>query len=267
MEYKMLCVDIDGTLLPPDLKLTPAVKQAVARINFDKYIPVILVSSRPPQAMDFLQEELDIMRPMICMDGGMVVQEDEVLHTVTFPAHVARRVLSIAEQMSVDTLLFSGWKWFVREISETVALEAEITRSMPDVVDFEKLLDGMEANGSELHKIELVGNANQMPDVERALLADNPAGLDICISFPGYLEISPAAVNKATAIQQVCDLYGYDMSQVVAIGDNMNDISMLQSVGMGIAMGNAPDAVKAAANDVAPSNSEDGVAAAIDKYF
>lgn len=267
MEYKMLCVDVDGTLLSPDSTIAPEVKQAIARITFEQYIPVILVSARPPQAMEFLQEELDIMRPMICMGGGLIVQEDEVLHSIALPFKAARHVLSIADDFDVESCIYSGWKWYVGELTLMAKMEGKVTHSMPEAVDLNKLLEEMEAGDIALHKMMCMGEQDNVTALEQALNKDNPSGLDIRLSLPEYLEIAPAGVDKAAAIEKVSGLYGYDMSQVVAVGDHMNDIPMLQAVGMGVAMGNAPDEVKQAARDVTLSHSEGGVAAAINKYF
>ena len=86
-------------------------------------------------------------------------------------------------------------------------------------------------------------------------------------SKPNYLEIVPFGVNKAEALQHVTAILGLELSQVAAIGDGLNDIEMLREAGLGIAMGNAPEAVKSVADWVTGTNNEAGVAQAVRKLF
>jgi hydroxymethylpyrimidine pyrophosphatase-like HAD family hydrolase len=91
--------------------------------------------------------------------------------------------------------------------------------------------------------------------------------LEITSSNPLNIEINPIGVHKGAGVQAVCGLLGITMSQVVAIGDSLNDINMIRKAGLGIAMGNAQDEVKRAADKVTATNKEDGVAAAIRDYI
>lgn len=266
MEYKMICIDVDGTLLNSKNELSDAVKQAIYRITFEKYIPVILVSGRPPQGMEFLQEELDIMRPMICYGGAMIVQE-EVLFNISMPVDAARHVLRLFEKADVSTFICSGWDYYVEREDEYVRDESRIVRAAPSVVYFPKLLDEMEANNTEINKVMCLSDEKLLKTLEKQLLQDNPFGLHACMSHPHFLEIMPPGVDKAAAVAKVAGLYGYGLQDVLAIGDNYNDIPMLEAVGLGLAMGNAPEGVKDIAGAVAPGNDQDGVAWAIDKYF
>lgn len=88
----------------------------------------------------------------------------------------------------------------------------------------------------------------------------NWGGLEISNSSPTNLEINPGGISKASALQELCGLLELDMSQVIAVGDSLNDIAAIREAGLGIAMGNAQDAVKQAANAVTVSNNEDAIA-------
>jgi HAD-superfamily hydrolase, subfamily IIB len=95
----------------------------------------------------------------------------------------------------------------------------------------------------------------------------NSNNLNIYLSKPTYLEMMPNNASKTSAIEVLCKKYDIQRSEVIAIGDNYNDINMIEFAGLGIAMGNAPDAVKQYADDITLSNDEDGVAVAIKKYI
>ena len=90
-----------------------------------------------------------------------------------------------------------------------------------------------------------------------------PAGLRVVQTAPFYLEVIPAAVNKGVGLRAACDVLGLTPAQAIAFGDSENDIEMLRAAGLGVAMGNADEAVKAAADRVTLSNNENGIAATL----
>ena len=92
-------------------------------------------------------------------------------------------------------------------------------------------------------------------------------GLEITNSSPHNLEINPLGVNKASGIQEVCQLLGLQMSQVIAVGDSLNDLAAIQQAGLGVAMGNAQKTILQEADVVVSSNNEDGIAEVIQKYI
>ncbi|MNI89787.1 Sugar phosphatase YidA [compost metagenome] len=91
--------------------------------------------------------------------------------------------------------------------------------------------------------------------------------LEITNSSPYNLEINPAGINKASGVQMVCELLGLAMSEVVAVGDSLNDLAAIQAAGLGVAMGNAQIAVKENADVVTASNNDDGIALIIRDYI
>ncbi|MNI76727.1 Sugar phosphatase YidA [compost metagenome] len=92
-------------------------------------------------------------------------------------------------------------------------------------------------------------------------------GLEITNSSPSNLEINPLGINKASGIREVCKLLGLEMSQVVAVGDSLNDLAAIQQSGFGVAMGNAQEVVKQEADAVVATNNNDGIAEVIQKYI
>src|SRR5699024_9567724 len=90
--------------------------------------------------------------------------------------------------------------------------------------------------------------------------------LELTNSMPYNVEINPAGVNKAAALEKVCDWMGITMNNVMAAGDSLNDIKMIEQAGTGVAMGNAQEAIKKVADYVTDSNNQDGVANAIQRF-
>ena len=118
----------------------------------------------------------------------------------------------------------------------------------------------------QVDKVLVMGHAQAVSGLHDELVGH---GLSAKLSFskPEYLEISPAGVTKATALSQVCQYLKLPVSSAVAVGDNFNDVEMLQLAGLGVAMGNAPAAVKQAAGLVIGNNDEDGLADFVERVF
>ena len=131
-----------------------------------------------------------------------------------------------------------------------------------------RLLPAPEAIAREgIYKVLLLGLPAAVRRAGKALHADPPCPIDCFTSSPEALEIVPPGVNKGSGLARVAELLGIPREETVAIGDGENDIAMLRWAGLGIAMANAPDSVKAAADVIAPHCDADGAAWAMEKYL
>ncbi|MNW55841.1 putative phosphatase YwpJ [compost metagenome] len=92
-------------------------------------------------------------------------------------------------------------------------------------------------------------------------------GLQMTNSSPVNIEINPAGISKASGVAEVCKLLGIEMSEVVAVGDSLNDLAVIEAVGLGVAMGNAQEQVKEAADLIVASNNEDGIVEVIREHI
>ena len=107
----------------------------------------------------------------------------------------------------------------------------------------------------------------ELPQVQQQIAAFLPEDLTVVQTAAFYLEVIPKIINKGQGIRDICTVLGIAHAQVISFGDAANDIPMLREAGMGVAMGNAADAVKAAADMVTLSNNDDGIAAALEKLL
>jgi Cof subfamily protein (haloacid dehalogenase superfamily) len=127
--------------------------------------------------------------------------------------------------------------------------------NLADFLHFSPIKILMSAQPEEIHKIQ------------QEIAAFLPPELTVVQTAAFYLEVIPAVINKGQGIRDICGVLGIDTRQGITFGDAQNDIPMLQVAGMGVAMGNATEAVKAAANMVTLDNNEDGIAAALEKLL
>jgi Cof subfamily protein (haloacid dehalogenase superfamily) len=268
--YKIICTDIDGTLLGKDRELSPATIQAIKRIKKD--IPVILVSSRMPKAMRHLQAILGIEHyPIIAYNGGLVIINDHdgaPFLSISVSVEVSRAIFLQTQNTSIHTSLYLHDDWFVQDLDYWALREINNTKVHPVVTDFVPLITSWENDGLGPHKIMCMGPEAEIHALELFLQTGFNDQLNIYRSKPTYLELSSKRVSKATAIEQLLQQQmGFQLSEVIAFGDNYNDIEMLAAAGLGIAMANGNDALKSIADEITLSNLEDGVAVSIQKYF
>jgi hydroxymethylpyrimidine pyrophosphatase-like HAD family hydrolase len=149
----------------------------------------------------------------------------------------------------------------VRKLTDEIVEEARIVNLQPMVS--EELLAG-DIEPSKIMLITRLDVADgALPPIERSIQSIST----VTFSKPNYLEILPVGVNKAKAVAALSRFLGVDLSEVSAVGDGLNDLEMLSEVGFAIAMGNASDRVKAAADSVVGSNNEAGVAQAVNEIL
>ena len=236
-------LDLDGTIIGPDEKISPAVHEAIARRA--KRIDVFIATGREPADVLHYSKELGLTTPQLCDGGANILDPVREVSTWTAP-------LGLVNAEVVVTRL--------RELgSAFVATHASGTAStFDDVPDWDLIrvaaLDMDEATADALAE-EFSSNKDMY--VIKAVLPYN--GL-------WAIDFTLAGVDKSTGVDRVGDTLGVDPANMVAVGDSYNDLPMLQSCGFSVAMGDAPAEVKAAADFVAPSVAEDGLAVAINEY-
>jgi Cof subfamily protein (haloacid dehalogenase superfamily) len=266
--YKMLCLDIDGTLVNSEHRITTGTREAIQIVSKEMKIPVILVSARMPKGILFLLEELDVREPIICYSGALVLDDKtNILSNETISIADASKIYSLAREMAVHVSLYRNDEWYVQEMDEWAEQEGEITNSSPVITVLEDLLGVWKKENSGPNKILCMAEPEKLEALHAEIKCCYPDKLNVYPSKPTYLEIMPDNASKPSAIEILCRRFNIDKSEVIAIGDNFNDISMIEYAGLGIAMGNAPQQVKLRADSITLSNDEDGVAAAIRKYI
>jgi len=256
---RLVVSDVDGTLVTHDKRLTDATRAAVRRLG-DHGIGFTVTSSRPPFGIASIIEALDLKLPIGAYNGGAIVRPDltEIESHAIDPA-VARDSVVKLKAANVAVWVFARGRWLINDPNGShVDHERHTIAFEPTVVeDF----------GEDLaHAGKIVGvspDPELLANCERALAAAYDGRATVARSQAYYLDISPAGLDKGTFLSSLSRITGIPTSAIAAFGDRENDIPMLRAGGLGIAMGNASPAAKAAAQHVTRSNEDDGVAAAI----
>lgn len=273
MKFRAICTDIDGTLLNSERQLSQRTIDTIR--SLDKDLPVILASSRMPAAMRHLQQELDILHhPLICFNGGYVIhfegdKADTVqLDSVQIPAPVCQTIHDFAAGTDIHVSLYQQDNWYAPANDYWADREARNTKVSPKITELQPILQSWYQSGAGAHKVMCMGPADEIDALHQELTKNFADKVHAYRSKDTYLEIAPRSISKATALELLLkERFDIGIHEVMAFGDNYNDIEMLQAVGMGIAVGNARDEVKAIANEITLKSIEDGVAVAIEKYW
>ncbi|HXX77062.1 MAG TPA: HAD family hydrolase [Ktedonobacteraceae bacterium] len=262
---RLLALDVDGTLLTDELKITPATREAVRQV-ISRGVQVVLASARGPNALYSIMEELEITGLAICYTGALTCRLDpnqrvslEVVAEQRMSLMSARQVLNKALELGISIGWFTGEQWYIPRWDQAIHHESMITGVIPIVEP--DLMHFQDAP----HKVQaIVGETVLIPRL-KALASELPGDCAGQFSYETYLEIIHHGVDKATALLALGKQLGIAPSEMVAIGDMDNDIEMLHMSSLGIAMGNAPDNVQAEADWVTDTNNRDGVAIAIER--
>ncbi|NOU63370.1 HAD-IIB family hydrolase [Paenibacillus sp. LMG 31461] len=240
--YKLIALDMDGTLLNEDKKIS-AENQAAIREASEQGKVVIMSTGRGAiSAMPFIKE-LGLSTPLVVVNGSEVwASPDTLLKRTLVPIETIRNLHQIAVENDC-------W-WWAYSVAGVFNRESE----------------GLDLNQHEWLKFGyFTDNAEKLRRIREVV--SSWGTLEITNSHPSNLELNPLGISKATGVETVCQLLGIAMSEVIAMGDSENDIAMIREAGLGVAMGNAQDEVKRIADITTVTNNEDAVAQVIRTYL
>ncbi len=267
MSYKLICSDIDGTLLNKDRELSDFTIQEVQRIS---PIPFVLISSRMPKAMRHLQKQLKkITTPIIAYNGGLILENERILHSTIIQNGILKEIIGKCENTTIHLSLFYNDEWYVPTMDYWAKREAHNTKVNPKIKAPLAVLNSWKNENKGAHKIMCMGDENEIDVLYKLLENKFPNEIMLYRSKPTYIEISHKSISKKTAIEMLLQKCypEISMNNVLAFGDNYNDIELLKAVGLGVAVENAKEEVKKIANKITETNLNDGVAKTIKLLF
>lgn len=266
MNFKAICSDIDGTLLNSERDLSSRLKSVIKQLP--KEFPVILASSRMPDAMRHLLRDLGKpTEPLIAYNGGFVLDKSgNVLDSVDIPLDLVAKILEMTRKTEIHVSLYHGENWYEPKEDYWSKREIQNTKVEPTWMSGQGVLDIWSKDNLGAHKVMVMGDSNEISWLFGELHLAHSSDLHLYRSKDTYIEIAPRKISKATALNLVLEnLYDFGMKDVIAFGDNYNDIDLIQKVGWGVAVANARPEVKAVAKEITLHHKEDGVAATLER--
>ena len=266
---RLIISDIDGTILDDQHQVDSQLREQIPLLKKEN-IPFVLASARSPLGMEPIARELGLGdNPLACYNGALVIKGDPQAYETIIEHPLDKKEIRTflelvkAEFPSVSINLYSGKDWIADRLDKWVQIEAAITGEQPMIQNV--LMPVLNAQ-MPVHKLLLIDKAPVIQKLHDYLQTLDFPKTAFYLSKDNYMEVTAKHVSKEQALYEIAQHYQVPLEQVMTIGDNFNDLPMLRLAGLGVAMGNAPEAVKTKAKTVTKSNNEHGVAEALEKY-
>ena len=261
--YKLIAVDMDGTLLNSEGKLSQiTIDTVIEAINQGFHF--ILSTGRPIQGLQESIRILGLKGPMITYNGAMIVmaENNNILYQTDLDSEDARIILELGNKYETTMCFWSQNKLYVNRLDKRVNDYKKISGVEPILLNnYEEIVS------RGITKILWYDTSDKLNEyIKRLNLLLKPT-VSFCTSKPVFLEFFNSKVSKAEALKKIGEYYNIDKAEMIAVGDGFNDLPMLEYAGLGIAMDNAPDDLKKNMQYVAPSNDNNGVAEVIERFL
>lgn len=272
MKYKMIAMDMDGTLLTTDKEVSNRSKEVLKKAA-DAGIKLVVCTGRIFTSAWAYADIIGTKAPIIASNGAYIREKDrdEVVYMKNLPKEEIIKAVKITKEHGFCPFLFSYNTVFAEKVIFTARIYEKQNESLPEdkkvkLVVTDNLEKVIEKKHEEILKIVVVSEMDEIEKLNklRREITDN-VDASIAASMPNNFEIMPKGISKGKGVKILGDIYGISAEETICIGDNENDISMIEYAGCGVAMGNGTDALKSAADYVTDTNDNDGVAKAIEK--
>jgi Cof subfamily protein (haloacid dehalogenase superfamily) len=261
--FSLVISDVDGTLVTHDKQLTDRAVAAVRRLH-ERGIGFSICSSRPPFGLRMMIEPLALKLPFGGYNAGAIVEPDlTVVERKLIPPDAASEAVGVFQRHGVDCWIFTGNEWRIANPAGAhVEHETHTVQTPPTVVPALTSADfaaaGKIVGPSDDH--ELVARLTDL--LQAALLGR----ANVARSQPYYCDVIPPGIDKGRLVQLLSVRLAVPRDEILVLGDMENDLQMFAQAGFAVAMGNAAEDIKGAADVTTLSNDEDGFAVAIERY-
>lgn len=267
MDYKLLVLDIDGTLTNSKKEITPRVFDALKKAQ-EKGVKIVLASGRPTYGIVPVAKQLELEKNggyILSFNGGKIInaETNEVIYQKTLPEEMPALLYDLAQEYKVNIMTYLDETIITPKAEDKyVEIESRINKmKVRQVEDFKSFVN------FPVTKCLMVEDGDYLAGVEQKVKARVGETLSVLRSEPFFLEVMPKNIDKAYSLGKLLEHMGLTKEEMIACGDGFNDRSMIEFAGLGVAMANAQEPVKAVADLVTVSNDEDGVAVVVEEYI
>lgn len=260
MKYKAIALDLDGTLKSSDKKILPETKKVLMNLA-NKGIVIILASGRPTQGMIGEAKELELATLggyVLSFNGARVVNQKtkEIVCDKVFSKDLVRSVYNQGKKYHLSVLSYLDDKIVTEDVEdEYVQYEASL-----NYMEIKEVDSFVESIHQSVNKILLTGKPEYVENVLDDFKSPFEDTLSVYRSAPFFIEVMDQGVDKASSLDIVLKSLKIKPKELIAFGDGYNDISMVRYAGMGVAMGNGVDEIKAIADTITDDNDHEGIA-------
>ncbi|ADL50479.1 Cof-type HAD-IIB family hydrolase [Clostridium cellulovorans] len=269
MAIKLVCIDMDGTLLSNHHEVHPKNLEAIKKAT-DLGVKIAIATGRIFASAKIYCELLGIKTPIISANGGYIRYGDTVMAEHNMGYENCKKIVEVLEKFKSVYYLYTADSM----ITNANIPETHPYRSMNDQLSdkdklkfyhYDDISDAVENHGDKI--IKCIVMEEDFEEIQKIRQDINKIqGLEVVSSYTNNIEMMAAGVTKGKGAEALAKYYGFSRDEVMCIGDSENDLSMVTYAGFGVAMGNGNEAVKKAAKYITDTNVEGGVGKAIEKF-
>ena len=267
MKYKMIVLDLDGTLTNNKKEITPRTKQTLMQAQAAG-VHVVLASGRPTYGIVPLAEELKLKESggyILAFNGGKIIDctNNEILFEQKLDEQLVPILYQEAKKAGMEILTYQGEGIAATNKDDKYVQHEAFINKMP-VMQYDDFLNQLVY---PINKCLIVGDPTPLHELELRLAKELEGKMDIYRSADFFLECVPLGIDKARSLDRLTSSLGISCEEIIACGDGYNDLSMIRFAGLGVAMANAAEDIQREADFVTLSNEEDGVAHVIERFI
>lgn len=258
---KAIAFDMDGTLLTDDKQISPRTRKCFKALK-NRGISLVLSTGRSFGALEPYKKDLSLNHPVICYNGARILGDNgDLIKDHLLSDDIARYIIDFAREDGVYIQIYRNGKLYFEKRTPEADFYENHVNVKGKIVNF----DDFDPLG--FTKIMYLGDHDYLDGLGAEIKKHFGKRLSVMFSNPMFLEFMDGGVSKGSALFEVADHLGIGTGNIMAFGDGQNDISLIETAGIGVAMDNATPEVKAAADSIALSNNDDGVAVFLEEFF
>ncbi|WP_346890297.1 Cof-type HAD-IIB family hydrolase [Clostridium sp. UBA1056] len=271
MKYKLICVDMDGTLLNNKKKISQRNLKAINEA-YNKGARFVVATGRIFVSANYYGDIIGVKTPIIASNGAYIREKDmdRAIYEEYLNKEECISILNLLKTHGIMPQFYSTDTIYTEEVKHSALAYSKANETLPRnrqvairiVSQWEKLFE---------ENINLIKVMVMDDDKDRVRVAKKDflelKKFEVVSSMDGSFEIMKKGTSKGEAVKKICEYYGINRNEVICIGDNENDLSMIKFAGLGVAMGNAEEFVKKQADYITFSNEDDGVAHVIEEFI
>ena len=267
MKYKLLVLDLDGTLTNNKKEITEHTLRTLIDAQ-ERGVKIVLASGRPTYGIVPIAEKLELKKYggyILSYNGGEITnwQTGELMYENVLDADVLPYLYQCAKENNFAIVTYKD-KYVLTEHPDD---EYVLKEAILNVMETKKVDYFLDAIDFPVAKCLIVGEATRLAELDKKMYEALKDRMGVYRSEPYFLELVPKGIDKAQSLAVLLEKIGATREEMIAVGDGFNDLSMIKFAGLGVAMANAQEVVRQSADYITLSNEEDGVAAVVEKFM
>lgn len=266
MQYKLVAIDLDDTLLSDDLKISRQTIEAIQK-SVKKGVTVTLATGRMYQSAVKFAKEIQLNVPIITYQGAYVknVMDGEILYQRSLSFDTSEDIITKLKEKEKTVQIYLNDELYVEKENPYIKNYSQVSRVKYHIV--EDLIEAIKKSNILPLKILTIDEPDEIQKMLREFKQIYNEKIHITTSKPNFLEFSHREATKGQAITYLAGKLGITLEQIIAIGDSPNDLDMIEMAGLGVAMENAQPDIKAKADYITKTNNDHGVYEVLQKFI